>query len=160
MVLRLVVVPVRRLKRIWSLSGFEAERATGDHHQQEHHDADDHPNQDAHTSKSCTGGELPQWAFARRVPLLRERTSLCRRPRAAPPVWDTSNVDKTQVSTFKVDGLLTVREVGDRLNLSRQSVWRLARTGALPAIRLTEGAQLRFRSADVEALIERGSHGA
>lgn len=49
--------------------------------------------------------------------------------------------------------LLTLAEVCRRLALSRPSVYRLVASGRLPAVRIVQA--LRFRTADVDALIDR-----
>lgn len=50
--------------------------------------------------------------------------------------------------------LLSVREVGRRLGLSRTSVHKLARDGELRKLRI--GGATRFFTEDVDALIRRG----
>ena len=50
------------------------------------------------------------------------------------------------------DELLTTAQVADLAKVSRQTVWRWARSGVLPAIH--PGPKLwRFRRSDVEALL-------
>ena len=51
--------------------------------------------------------------------------------------------------------LLTVNEVAFALAISRHSVYRLVRTGALPTVRV--GERIRFRPSDVDAYLERGA---
>jgi excisionase family DNA binding protein len=48
---------------------------------------------------------------------------------------------------------LTVPEVADRLRLSRSHVYKLARSGALPARRLVPRGKLLFDPAAVEAAL-------
>lgn len=57
------------------------------------------------------------------------------------------------------DTLLTFVEVAERLRVARGTVYRLVASGHLPPpIRI--GAKLsRFKSSDIEALIERGTAG-
>src|SRR5438445_9423275 len=58
------------------------------------------------------------------------------------------------VSAMLSDRLLTVGQTAAALNLSVRSVWRLAKSGVLPPVRLGDRAT-RFAESDVEALIER-----
>jgi excisionase family DNA binding protein len=53
--------------------------------------------------------------------------------------------------------LLTINELSDRLAISRDTVYRLVRSGALPSVRV--GERLRFRPTDVDAYLERGGSG-
>jgi excisionase family DNA binding protein len=48
--------------------------------------------------------------------------------------------------------LLTVREVADAMRVSTMTVYRLIRSGALPAIRV--GKHFRFRRSDLEGYLE------
>jgi excisionase family DNA binding protein len=48
--------------------------------------------------------------------------------------------------------LMTVAEVAERLQVSKWTVYRLAESGALPAVRLVPG-RLRFDPAAIEACI-------
>jgi excisionase family DNA binding protein len=51
--------------------------------------------------------------------------------------------------------LMTVPEVADKLRLSRATIYRLNRTGVVPAVRLGDGgASLRVRSDKLEAWLE------
>jgi excisionase family DNA binding protein len=50
--------------------------------------------------------------------------------------------------------LLTINDVAHQLAISRDSVYRLLRSGTLPALRV--GERLRFRPSDIEAYLERG----
>jgi excisionase family DNA binding protein len=50
-------------------------------------------------------------------------------------------------------GLLTSRQVAQRLNLSVWAVRRLVAAGHLPAVRFGPRGHLRFRSEEVERLI-------
>jgi excisionase family DNA binding protein len=49
--------------------------------------------------------------------------------------------------------LLTVNEVARVLAISRDSVYRLVRSGALPSVRV--GERLRFRPEQIEAYLDR-----
>jgi excisionase family DNA binding protein len=51
--------------------------------------------------------------------------------------------------------LLTINDVAYRLAISRDSVYRLVRTGALVPLRV--GSRLRFRVADVEDYVARNT---
>jgi excisionase family DNA binding protein len=54
------------------------------------------------------------------------------------------------------DELLTTAQVADLAKVSRQTVWRWARSGVLPAVH--PGPKLwRFRRSDVEKLLEPSS---
>lgn len=55
-------------------------------------------------------------------------------------------------------GLLTIKQVAERLGLSLATVRRLTRAGELT--RIVIGGSIRFEPVDVEALIERGRHRA
>ena len=60
----------------------------------------------------------------------------------------------------QADELLLPREVAAMLRLKVNSVYAAAAAGRLPAVRLWRGRRkslLRFRRADIEKLIERGS---
>ena len=48
--------------------------------------------------------------------------------------------------------LLTVREVADDVRVSTMTVYRLIKSGALPAIRV--GKHFRIRTSDLEAYLE------
>lgn len=48
---------------------------------------------------------------------------------------------------------LTTEEVLDYLNVTPRTIYRLIRTGELPAIRI--GRQWRFRRADLDAFVDR-----
>jgi excisionase family DNA binding protein len=50
---------------------------------------------------------------------------------------------------------MTTRETADLLCVSVFTVRRLALDGTLPTIRFTERSRLRFRRADVDALLRR-----
>jgi excisionase family DNA binding protein len=50
--------------------------------------------------------------------------------------------------------LLTINELSDRLAISRDTVYRLVRSGALRSVRV--GDRIRFRPADIEAYLEDG----
>jgi len=50
--------------------------------------------------------------------------------------------------------LLTINDVAHQLAISRDSVYRLVRSGALPSLRV--GERLRFRPSDIEAYLARG----
>jgi excisionase family DNA binding protein len=50
--------------------------------------------------------------------------------------------------------LLTVNDVAARLSISRDTVYRLVRSGALESVRV--GERLRFRVSDLEAYLGRG----
>lgn len=50
--------------------------------------------------------------------------------------------------------LLTVEEVARRLSMSRQGVWSLIRSGALPAVRISP-RRLRVHPGDLEKWVER-----
>jgi excisionase family DNA binding protein len=50
--------------------------------------------------------------------------------------------------------LLTINDVADRLAISRDTVYRLVRSGALTPLRV--GERLRFRVGDLEDYLERG----
>lgn len=49
--------------------------------------------------------------------------------------------------------LLTINDVAFRLAISRNSVYRLVRSGALSPVRV--GERLRFRARDLDAYLER-----
>jgi excisionase family DNA binding protein len=51
--------------------------------------------------------------------------------------------------------LYSVTELAEYLRVSRWTVYRLERAGSIRAVMV--GDRLRFRSADVEAYLERGS---
>ena len=51
--------------------------------------------------------------------------------------------------------LLTVNELRGVLKISRGTVYKLVNRGELPAVRV--GERLRFRPADVDRYLERGS---
>lgn len=55
--------------------------------------------------------------------------------------------------TADLPRLLTAREAAEHLRLSLDYVYRLAARGVLPAVRLTERSNLRFRVEDVEAVL-------
>jgi len=57
--------------------------------------------------------------------------------------------------TFWGDGasLLTVAEVASAMRISTMTVYRLIKSGELPAVRI--GRQWRFRRADLDAWVER-----
>lgn len=55
------------------------------------------------------------------------------------------------LTTEKVQ-LLTAEQVAAQLGMKRDFVWRLARSGQLPAIRMSPRA-VRFRASDVEEFI-------
>jgi excisionase family DNA binding protein len=65
-----------------------------------------------------------------------ERSDTDRRNRPAPGGSVTFQAQQT-VSTSR---LLTVREVADRLRISRATVYRLVATGQLAAVRVSSGA--------------------
>jgi excisionase family DNA binding protein len=51
--------------------------------------------------------------------------------------------------------LLTVPEVAERLRLSRGTIYKLVRTGVIPAVRLGDnGSSLRVKSDELEAWLE------
>jgi excisionase family DNA binding protein len=50
--------------------------------------------------------------------------------------------------------LLTINDVAHQLAISRDSVYRLMRSGVLPSFRV--GERFRFRQEDLEAYLERG----
>lgn len=52
------------------------------------------------------------------------------------------------------DELLTTAEVANRCRVSRMTVSRWVTDGKLHAIRLPGGRSLRFRAADVDAILE------
>ena len=54
--------------------------------------------------------------------------------------------------------LLTVREVADSMRVSTMTVYRLIRSGALPAIRV--GKHFRIRARDLHAFLEDQTVGA
>jgi excisionase family DNA binding protein len=60
------------------------------------------------------------------------------------------------------ESLLTARQVADRLGVSAETVRRYTRTGKLRGIRLpgTKRGRLRYRSEEIEALLEAGETGA
>ena len=58
------------------------------------------------------------------------------------------------VGTTALVPLMTVNGVAQALAISRDSVYRLVRSGDLRAVRV--GERLRFRPVDVEAYLERG----
>jgi excisionase family DNA binding protein len=49
--------------------------------------------------------------------------------------------------------LLTVNEIADRLAISRDTVYRLVRSGDLHTVRV--GERLRFRPPEIDAYLER-----
>ncbi len=51
--------------------------------------------------------------------------------------------------------LLTGREVAERLKLTPQRVWQLAKSGRLPSCRIGDRGDYRFRHEDVERLLTR-----
>ncbi len=53
--------------------------------------------------------------------------------------------------------LLTCREVGRRLSMTPQSVWRLAREGKIPSVRVGEHGHRRIPAAYVDKLVG-GAH--
>lgn len=55
-----------------------------------------------------------------------------------------------------MDRLLTLEEVADYLRLSKDTVYRLANTGKLPASKV--GNQWRFRKLDVDQWIDRNKN--
>ena len=59
-------------------------------------------------------------------------------------------------SAANAEALLRTNEVARRLSVSVETVYRLAQSGRLSAIRLKPTGPLRFRHEDVEALIEQG----
>jgi excisionase family DNA binding protein len=63
-------------------------------------------------------------------------------------------MDKKTTPPYQ-DVLLASGQVQQLLGLSRTTIWRLTRTGALPAVRI--GAALRYRRSDVLALMEVGA---
>jgi excisionase family DNA binding protein len=67
--------------------------------------------------------------------------------------------ERSMTDTNTQDRLLTYTEVAKRLRVARGTVYRLVSCGYLPPpVRI--GAKLsRFRSSDVESLIERGTAG-
>jgi excisionase family DNA binding protein len=68
----------------------------------------------------------------------------------------TASVTLSQMATNTyLPSLLTVREVAAALRLSEPSVYRLIRTGDLPAVRLSgPGSSLRVRIDDLDAFTE------
>lgn len=58
-------------------------------------------------------------------------------------------------ATPLVAPLLTVNDVTRLLVISRDSVYRLVRSGALKPVRV--GERLRFRPEDIDAYLQRGS---
>ncbi len=52
-----------------------------------------------------------------------------------------------------MENLMTLQEVADYLRLSRDTVYRLASSGRLPASKV--GSQWRFRKADVDLWLDR-----
>jgi excisionase family DNA binding protein len=56
------------------------------------------------------------------------------------------------VRAMSESALLTAREVAERLNVSRQTIWRWGQDGTLP--RVTIAGTVRFRAEDVEALAQ------
>lgn len=55
---------------------------------------------------------------------------------------------------YDAAGLLTIRDVANRLSVSLATVRRLIEAGELPRVRV--GGSVRFETLDVEALIARG----
>ena len=53
-----------------------------------------------------------------------------------------------------VEGLLTVREVAERLGLSTATVYRLCEEGGLPHVRVSNA--IRIRPTDLDAFLARG----
>lgn len=50
---------------------------------------------------------------------------------------------------------MSVNEVARFLSISRDSVYRLVRSGALPAVKV--GERLRFRPEEIDRYLDRGS---
>ncbi|MCL6507835.1 MAG: helix-turn-helix domain-containing protein [Bryobacteraceae bacterium] len=66
----------------------------------------------------------------------------------------TSREKKEKVAPM--EKLLTLEEVADYLRLSKDTVYRLANTGKLPASKV--GNQWRFRKEDVDQWLERNKN--
>jgi len=57
-----------------------------------------------------------------------------------------------------MDSLMTLGEVADYLRLSKDTVYRMAQSGRIPASEV--GMQWRFRKADVDAWLDRNKNTA
>ena len=55
------------------------------------------------------------------------------------------------------ESLIDIGTVADRLGYSRRTIRKLVDQGRLPALQIVPGGRLRFRSSDVQALIEGAS---
>ena len=56
------------------------------------------------------------------------------------------------MTVFAPDGLLTVREVAEAMRVSTMTVYRLIKSGELPAARIS--SSYRLREEDVDAFLE------
>jgi excisionase family DNA binding protein len=75
-----------------------------------------------------------------------------------PGSWFACGMSLHQASSYDADTtsrLLTINDVAFRLAISRDSVYRLVRTGGLVPLKV--GSRLRFRIADVEEYVARNT---
>lgn len=111
--------------------------------------ADDEPTEDVHFQDPKTGDTVATGQTAEprdRAPASHPRRSL----QSSPPTMNNSS--NVAASVPMPDDMLEVRDVADRLRVSRAAVYRWVEHRHLPFYNLPGG--IRFKVADVEAFIE------